>query len=157
MVELSIVIPIYKAEGCLERLHERLTTVLSSTVPSYEIILIDDSSPDDCWSILKALAIQDTNIRAYRLSRNFGQHAAITAGLEQCQGRYAVVMDCDLQDPPEIIPQLYHQAIQGSEVVLARRKTKRHSFFRRTTSKLYFQLLNLIIHYNRLCTNAYSQ
>ncbi len=141
-VELSVVIPVYGAKDCLEPLHERLTKVLSKLVSSYEIVLMEDCSPDGSWDVVSALAEEDTHVKAYRLSRNFGQHAAITAGLAQCTGQWAVVMDCDLQDPPEEIPRLYEQAKQGYEIVFARRKEKRHSFFRKLAAKCYFGILN---------------
>jgi dolichol-phosphate mannosyltransferase len=83
-------------------------------------------------------------VRGIRLSRNFGQHAAISAGLAECRGRHAIVMDCDLQDPPEAIPQLCDKARAGHDIVLARRKRKRHSVFRRFAAALYFRALGAI-------------
>jgi glycosyltransferase involved in cell wall biosynthesis len=80
-----------------------------------------------------------------RLSRNFGQHAAITAGIAAARGRWTVVMDCDLQDPPELVPALYAKAQEGYELVLARRGDRGHSWFRRTSARLYFRLLNLFL------------
>lgn len=144
MVDLSIVIPVYQTEHCLKPLHERLTAVLNTLGITYEIILIEDRSPDNSWQVLESMASQDSHIRAYQLSRNFGQQAAITAGLAKCSGQHALVMDCDLQDPPETIPELYQKALAGYDVVLARRKAKQHSFFRKFSSKLYFKLLNKI-------------
>lgn len=144
MVELSVIIPVYQAASCLEHLYERLTTVLASLDISYEIILIEDRSPDQSWQVLEGISKRDSRVHAFQLSRNFGQQAAITAGLTQCSGRYAVVMDCDLQDPPEVIPALYEQTRKGYDVVLARRNAKQHSLFRRFSSKLYFLLLNRV-------------
>ena len=100
MVELSVVIPVYQCAECLTVLYERLIASLESSVDSFEIVFVDDRSPDDSWQILSGLAQRDLRVRAVRLSRNFGQHAAITAGLAESRGRWTVVMDCDLQDPP---------------------------------------------------------
>src|SRR5262245_36239837 len=113
MVELSVVVPVYNAEPCLHALHDRLTQALRGLAISYEIVLVDDGSRDASWDALVQLAKQDTSVKAFRLSRNFGQHAAITAGLVHCLGRWTVLMDCDLQDPPEDVPRLYAKALQG--------------------------------------------
>jgi dolichol-phosphate mannosyltransferase len=105
-------------------------------------VLVDDRSPDDAWPLLVELAGRDPSVRAIRLSRNFGQQAAITAGLAECVGRWAVVMDCDLQDPPEEIPRLYLAAITGSDIVYAKRKRKQHSLYRRAAARLFFHVVN---------------
>jgi dolichol-phosphate mannosyltransferase len=142
-IELSVVVPVYGCRTCLDALHSRLTNTLRSLVKRHEIVFVDDCSPDDAWSVLVEISRRDPAVKAYRFSRNFGQHAAITAGLEQCGGAWAIVMDCDLQDPPEEIPRLYRMAIEGYDVVFARRKEKRHSLFRRCASWLYFRLMNV--------------
>jgi polyisoprenyl-phosphate glycosyltransferase len=141
-VELSVVVPVYRCEGALRELHRRLTESLEWTDGSYEIVLIEDRGPDGSWEVLDELASIDPHVRAFRLSRNFGQHAAITAGLSRSRGRWVVVMDCDLQDPPEEIRRLYAKASEGYEVVLARRTKKRASLFRRLASSTYFALMN---------------
>jgi polyisoprenyl-phosphate glycosyltransferase len=141
-VEISVVIPAYGCREALRALHERTATALRNLGCTYEIVLVDDCDDEGSWDVAAELARADTAVKAYRLSRNFGQHAAITAGLAQCTGRWAVVMDCDLQDPPENIPDLYRKALEGNDVVLARRKMKRHSFFRRVASRIYFRLMN---------------
>lgn len=140
--EISVVIATYGAEQCLTALHNRLTAVLSKLVPSYEIIFVEDCSPDDSWPILKEISAGDANVRLLKLSRNFGQQMAITAGLSKARGNWVVVMDCDLQDPPEDIPTLYAEALKGHQIVLARRTERKHSPFRRFTNKLYFSLLS---------------
>jgi glycosyltransferase involved in cell wall biosynthesis len=141
-VEISVVIPVFKCAECLRHLHERLDLALTQLPGEREIIFIDDRSPDESWSILRQLAEQDDSIRLIRLSRNFGQHAAITAGIELARGRWVVVMDCDLQDPPEEIPRLYTQAQEGVEIVYARRTGRRGPWFRRVASRMYFRILN---------------
>jgi polyisoprenyl-phosphate glycosyltransferase len=141
-VELSVVVPVYACEQALPELHRRLTDSLDWTNGSYELVFVEDRGPDDSWRTLRKLAETDPHVRAFRLSRNFGQHAAITAGLAQSRGRWTVVMDCDLQDPPEEISRLYAKAAEGYEIVLARRSRKRLPFLRRLASSLYFALLN---------------
>jgi dolichol-phosphate mannosyltransferase len=142
MVELSIVVPVYGCRECLDQLHKQLTIVAKTITSSYEVIYVDDRSPDGAWPLLEALSAGDSHVRAIRLSRNFGQHAAITAGLASSQGEWTVVMDCDLQDPPEAIPGLYARAKEGFDLVLARRKQRTHSAFRLALARAYFRLLN---------------
>jgi dolichol-phosphate mannosyltransferase len=141
-VEVSVVVPVYGCGSCLHVLHERLKAALGSSTTSHELVFVDDRSPDDAWPQLRRLAARDPAVRAYRLSRNFGQHAAITAGLAQARGQWVVVMDCDLQDPPEEIPRLLARAKDGFDVVFALRKEKKHSLFRRLAGKVYFGLMN---------------
>jgi len=143
MVDLAVVVPVYGCRPCLTSLQERLTSVLSAMGVSYEILYVDDRSPDGAWDVLAELTRSDRRVRAIRLSRNFGQHAAITAGLERSRSHWAVVMDCDLQDPPEAIPALYAKASEGFDIVLARRVGRRHSVFRRLGARLYFFGLNV--------------
>jgi glycosyltransferase involved in cell wall biosynthesis len=141
-VEISVVVPVYKCAECLRHLHERLAAALAQIPGEHEIVLIDDRSPDESWEILRRLAEQDESVRVVRLSRNFGQHAAITAGIEYARGRWIVVMDCDLQDPPEDIPRLYARAREGADIVYARRTGRQGPWFRRFASRTYFRLLN---------------
>jgi glycosyltransferase involved in cell wall biosynthesis len=143
-VQLSVVIPMYNTGSCLAALHERLTATLSQLVPSYEIILVEDHGPDDSWERMVALAQTDAHVRIFRMSRNFGQHPAITAGLAQARGKWAVVMDGDLQDPPETIPELYAMATQGKDIVFAVRKKRKHHLLKRLTANLYARFISII-------------
>jgi glycosyltransferase involved in cell wall biosynthesis len=142
MIELSVVIPVYNCAGCVEELHARLTASLRAVTPDYEIVLVDDRSTDAAWEIMRRLARDDARLRIVRLSRNFGQHAAITAGLARSTGAWTVVMDCDLQEPPEEIPRLYAKAQEGYEIVRATREGRRHSAFRRVSATLYRRMLS---------------
>jgi dolichol-phosphate mannosyltransferase len=142
VTEISVVIPTYGCVDCLQALYRRLTRTLQGMTASYQIVFVDDCSPDHAWPVLEALCRGDARVSAYRLSRNFGQQAAITAGLAQSCGRWVVVMDCDLQDPPEEIPRLYAAAQAGHDVVFARRKRKQHSFFRRLAARAFFRVVN---------------
>jgi dolichol-phosphate mannosyltransferase len=112
---------------------------------SYELIFVDDRSPDGAWQVLRELTVADSHVRALRLSRNFGQQAAITAGIGAGRGSWTVVMDCDLQDPPEFVADLYAKAQEGFDIVLGRRKEKKHSFFRLLAARLYFRFLRLFL------------
>ena len=116
--------------------------MLATVTSDYEIIFVDDRSPDGSWPLLEELARSDTHVRSIRLSRNFGQHAAITAGLAASDAVWTAVMDCDLQDPPEALPALLARAREGFDLVLARRKQRSHSALRLWTARTYFKLLN---------------
>lgn len=107
----------------------------------FEIILVDDASPDGSWKEIERLAKIHPEIKGIKLSRNFGQHYAITAGLDRAEGEWIVVMDCDLQDQPEEIPALYAKAQEGFEVVLASRESRQDGFFKRLSSKLFYRTL----------------
>src|SRR5947209_8894030 len=139
-VELSVVVPVYGCADCLLALHERLTRSVSSVTDRYELVFVDDRSADDGWSVLQRLAREDERVRAFRLSRNFGQDAAITAGLSMAAGDWVVVMDCDLQEAPEDIPRLWAAAGEGYDIVRTTRRGWRHSAFRRWTSRTYRRL-----------------
>jgi len=139
-IRLSVVVPVYGCGDCLVALHERLTRALKPMTDSYELVFVDDRSLDDGWAVLQQLAAQDPHVNAFRLSRNFGQDAAITAGLAQARGDWAVVMDCDLQEAPEDIPRLWAAAGDGYDIVRTTRRGWHHSAFRRWTSRIYRRL-----------------
>jgi polyisoprenyl-phosphate glycosyltransferase len=143
-VELSVVIPVYGCSGTLRPLHEQLSKVLPGLSDRYEIVFVDDRAGDGSWPILQELAEADQHVIACRLSRNFGQQIAITAGLEQSSGDYVVVMDCDLQDPPEVIADLVASARGGFDIVFAKRKSSYRSPFRTIAGRVYFCLLGLL-------------
>lgn len=146
---ISVVIPVYRAASILPTLHARLDRVLSQLSSDYEIIFIDDRSPDGSWEVLCELARSHPQTKAVRLSRNFGQHYAITAGLDLAAGDWTVVMDCDLQDRPEEIPALLATAQQGYEVVLARRggRGDNDGILRRTASRAFHASFRLLSGY----------
>ena len=143
-VEISVVLPVYRCEECLEALHDRLQPVLSGMGVSHEVIYVDDGSPDGAWETIGKIAARDRNVRALRLSRNFGQNSAIVAGLKASRGAWTVVMDADLQEAPEEIPRLYEHAQAGNDIVHTRRRTRSQSLVRRVIGRAYFQLMNLI-------------
>lgn len=139
-VRLSVVVPVYGCAGCLPKLHERLIRSLSGITDSWELVLVDDRSTDGGWDVIERLARADRRVRGFRLSRNFGQDAAITAGLSNARGEWAVVMDCDLQEAPEDIARLWATAGEGYQVVRTLRRGWRHPPLRRFASRLYRKL-----------------
>jgi dolichol-phosphate mannosyltransferase len=144
MPALSVVSPIYGAERCLDELHRRLTETLLGMGIDYELVFVNDGSPDRSGEVLAAIVARDPRVLVLNLSRNFGQHAAILAGLEHASGELVVVMDCDLQESPEDIPRLVAKSAEGWDVVFARRRSSRRSWFKRTSSRLWFFLINLL-------------
>lgn len=143
-IQISIVSPVYRAEACVDELYRRLTAVLSQITDAYEIILVEDYGPDRSWERIKEIATRDAKVVGLQLSRNFGQHLAIAAGLSASRGQYVVVMDCDLQDPPERIPQLVEQAKAGFDIVYTQHRTRADSGFKQLTSRLFFFIMNSI-------------
>lgn len=138
---LSIISPVYRAEGLLEQLVLRIKRAVENVTDAYEIILIEDCGPDNSWTEIQRLAKLHPEIKGFKLSRNFGQHYAITAGLDQAKGEWVVVMDCDLQDRPEEIPHLFKKAQEGFDVVLARRVERKDGFFKKLSSKIFYRTL----------------
>lgn len=134
---ISIVSPVYGAEGIVEKLVLEIKKSMIAIDKSYEIILVDDRSPDGGWEVMKKLSEQFREVKSIRLSRNYGQHPAIMAGLSQAQGEWIVVMDCDLQDQPKEIITLYNKATEGFDAVLARRTNRKDSFLKKLSSKLF--------------------
>src|SRR5689334_4103168 len=112
-VHLSIVIPVYMAEKIVDELVTRLNTELAKITDNFEIILVEDRSTDNSWGKIGGHCIKDQRIKGIRLSKNFGQHQAIAAGLKYAKGDWTVVMDCDLQDRPEEIIKLYDATKRG--------------------------------------------
>lgn len=126
-MDISVVIPVYGCPEALPELHRRLTETLQQLVKEYEIILVNDACPKGSWQEIEKLCQSDQHVIGIELSRNFGQIKALTAGLDRSQGNWVVVMDCDLQDRPEEIPNLYHKAQEGYDVVFARRQVRQDS------------------------------
>lgn len=126
----------------VEELVQRVSRSVGSITQDYEIILVNDASPDHSWEAIAQQCTKDSRVKGIDLSRNFGQHYAISAGLSYAKGEWVVVMDCDLQDRPEEIPALYEKAQEGFDIVFARRVLRQDSFFKRWTSSLFHSLYN---------------
>ncbi len=144
MTHISVVIPLYKCSAFIEELSGRLIKTLEQINPEFEIIFVNDASPENDWEIVTRLAAADKRIKGINLSRNFGQHYAITAGLDSVKGTWIVVMDGDLQDVPEEITKLYEKAQEGFEVVQARRYQRKDSFIKKTWSRLFYKVFSYL-------------
>ncbi|MFY7919389.1 MAG: glycosyltransferase family 2 protein [Chryseotalea sp.] len=139
---ISVVIPIYKSRITLVKLVEEIKNELNAIGEHYEIILVDDGCPENSWFEIVGLAQHDKAIKAILLSRNFGQHPAIFAGLEKAAGEWVVVMDADFQDNPKYISALYEKALNGFEIVFAKRMARKDARLKQLTSKLFYWLLS---------------
>lgn len=136
-MHISVISPIYKGEKMLDELVRRIGSALEQITSDFEIILVNDCSPDDSWSKIKEICTCDQKVKGINLSRNFGQHYAITAGLEASSGEWVVVMDCDLQDRPEEIPNLYKRAQEGYDTVFAEIIERDDKFMKKFTSRAF--------------------
>ena len=137
----SVVSPVYQAEDSVAELVRRVKASVGTLTENYEIILVDDGSLDGSWACIKAQTALDPRVRGLRFSRNFGQHRAITAGLDCSQGEWVVVLDCDLQDRPEEILALFATAQRGYDMVLARRTNRQDSWNKKVLSRLFYRVL----------------
>jgi polyisoprenyl-phosphate glycosyltransferase len=146
---LSVVIPVYNEGKNLPILYDRLLSVLQQMQVNYELIFVNDGSLDDSLRFIKELAANNTTVSYISLSRNFGHQVAVSAGLDVAVGKAVVVMDGDLQDPPELIPQLYAKMQEGFEVVYGRRVYRKgESYLKKATAKFFYRLLSRITHVN---------
>ena len=145
MADLSVVIPIYNEEDNIMLLHSRLSAVLAGMQIGYELLFINDGSRDRSIQLLKDLAAKDPRVKYIDFSRNFGHQVAVSAGLDNTSGEAVVIMDADLQDPPELIPQLYQKYRDGYEVVYARRRSREgESWFKKFTARLFYRMLSYL-------------
>lgn len=140
-MKIAVVCPVYRGENTLGPLVKRLKKSIPDSFGELQIILIDDASPDNSWKEIERLTMIHPEVIGIKLSRNFGQHYAITAGLDHSDGDWVVVMDCDLQDRPEEIPSLLQKAKEGYDVVLARRVNREDSYFKCFSSKVFYRTL----------------
>ncbi len=136
--EISVVIPVYNSGSCIKQLVKQIYELLNSQEHTFEIILVDDASKDDSWSIIKEICIQLKHVKAFSLSKNFGQHKATLCGFCNANGRYIITIDDDLEHQPNDILKLYSQLKDSqSDVVYAIPRNIRKSFFRTLATKLY--------------------
>ena len=146
---ISVVTPVYGCAASLDELYLRLRKTLEQVSENFEIIMVDDASPDEAWEKIVTLAKDDQRVKGIRLSRNFGQHRAITAGLDFVNGEWIVVMDCDLQDQPEEILKLYQKAQEGYDVVWGQRLERKDSAPKRLSSHLFHLVYNYFTDYDK--------
>ena len=142
--QLSFVVPVYGSPESLEPLCRRIKAVCAGMGMPYELILVDDRCPKNSWLSIIRLAKDDHAIVGIRLSRNFGQHAAIQAGLSRVRGEWIVVMDCDLQDRPEEVPRLWAKALEGFDIVRAKRVNRSDAWYRRFFSEAFYAFLSYL-------------
>jgi len=143
-ITLSVVAPCFNESEGLTAFYQRVTAVCQSVVPSsYEIVLVNDGSTDDTWLRIRALAREDAHVVGVNLSRNHGHQLALTAGLSQCAGDRILVLDADLQDPPELLPQMMELMDAGVDVVYGKRRTRRgESRFKLLTASAFYRVLH---------------
>jgi len=142
---LSVVVPVFNEADGVTEFHRRLVSVLNALCQTSEIIYVNDGSSDDSYVTLCELHEGDGRVAIVNLSRNFGKEVAVTAGLDHSLGAAAIVIDADLQDPPEVIPLLVHKWQEGFDMVSARRRERRgETWLKRTTATLFYQVMNRI-------------
>jgi polyisoprenyl-phosphate glycosyltransferase len=141
-IALSVVVPVFNEREALPELYRRLNAVIAELRVTHELILVNDGSRDGSWDVILSLALADRRVKALSLSRNFGHQLAITAGLHAACGDAVVVMDADLQDPPELIVTMYERFREGYDVVFAQRRARRgETLWKRTTAKAFYRLM----------------
>jgi polyisoprenyl-phosphate glycosyltransferase len=141
---LSVVIPVFNEQENIPVLYPRLVAVLEKIEPSFEIIFVDDGSRDQSLPMLNKLAAQDARVTVVQLARNFGHQVAISAGLDYAHGRAVIVMDADLQDPPEVLPQFIAKWREGHDVVYAVREHRKEEWFKRSAYAAFYRLLQRV-------------
>src|SRR5579862_2164799 len=144
MPRISVVAPIFREELTLRELYRRLKEALSTITQDFEIVLVSDGGGDRSWDIIRELAAADSRVKGLMFTRNFGQHVAISAGLDVSDGDWVVVMDGDLQDRPEVIPQLYAKAQEGYEVVFVQRVDRPESAAYQFAARMFYRLFRML-------------
>lgn len=141
-MDISVIIPVYNEEDNVQHLYQRLSSVMQDLKVSYELIFINDGSRDNSLALIKLLAKKYSEVKFIDFSRNFGHQVAVTAGLDKTKGNAVVIIDADLQDPPELIGEMYEKWKEGYEVVYAKRKTREgESFLKLWTAKVFYRIL----------------
>ena len=144
-VQFSVISPLLNEAQNVYELYSRLSNVLLRTGNSFEIIFVDDGSKDHTLQAIEKFAAEDLNVKYISFSRNFGHQVALFAGLEKCKGEYIVLIDGDLQDPPEVIEALFAKMKEGYNVVYAKRKTRKgETFLKKATAKFFYRILNKV-------------
>ena len=145
MTTISVIIPVFNEEKNISSVYNRCVSVLDSIGESFELIFINDGSKDKTFQLVYQLSATDARVKYINLSRNFGHQIAVSAGLDACNGSYAVIIDADLQDPPELITSLYAKVKEGFDVVYAKRQLRKgETFFKSITAKFFYRLLKKI-------------
>jgi glycosyltransferase involved in cell wall biosynthesis len=137
---LTIVAPVFRSDSIVAEFVRRTCEGARQVSENFELLLVEDGSPDNSWAAIVEQCARDPRVKGLQLSRNFGQQPAITAGLAHARGQFVVVMDSDLQDDPLYIPELYRKALEGYDVVFARKRIRRFGVFRNLLTHLYYSL-----------------
>jgi len=144
-LEISVIIPVYNEELNIPLLFERVRKSVSSCVRDFEMIFVNDGSRDNSINLVKELASKNAFVKYIDFSRNFGHQVAVSAGIDYCSGNNIVIIDADLQDPPELIPEMYQKMKEGYEVVYARRRKRAgESFMKKLTAKVFYRTLSRV-------------
>ena len=142
MIDISVVIPVYGCREAIPELYARLSKTLQAITKEYEIIMVDDHCPQGSWEDIEKVCADDTRVQGIRLTRNFGQHRALKAGIDRARGKYVVLMDCDLQDRPEDIEKFFLKIEEGYDVVIKKRMTRTEGPLTIFFSKLFYKIYN---------------
>lgn len=145
MPSLSIISPVYKASAIVDELVRRICEEARKVSPEFEVILVEDGSPDSSWEKIRKNCESNPKIKGIRLSRNFGQHYAIAAGIANATGNFIIVIDCDLQDNPKYIANLYAKACEGYDIVYTLKKERKHSLIRDAFASLFHSVFNWLV------------
>lgn len=149
VIDLSIIVPIYNEKDNIHILYERLKNVVSKITSNYEFIFINDGSKDNSFELIKTISSNNPNVKYINFSRNFGHQVAVSAGIDKCNGNAVVIIDADLQDPPELINDLYLKLKSGYEVVYAKRKSRKgENFAKKYTAKFFYRILQKITNFH---------
>ncbi|MEM8908489.1 MAG: glycosyltransferase family 2 protein, partial [Bacteroidota bacterium] len=144
-MDLSVIIPVYNEEANIQTLFDRVKAVLEQLTTNYEMVFINDGSKDQSIKLIKNLAQSEARVKYIDFSRNFGHQIAVSAGLDKVEGKAVVIIDADLQDPPELIIDMYKKMQEGYEVVYARRRSRKgESWLKLWTAKLFYRILSKI-------------
>jgi glycosyltransferase involved in cell wall biosynthesis len=141
---ISIVSPVYKAKNIIPELVRRIIENVSIITEDFEVILVEDGCPENSWEVIEKACNDEKRVKGIKLSRNFGQHYAITAGLDYAKGEWIIIMDCDLQDLPEEIPKLFNKSQEGYEIVFASRNERKDSFSKVILSFIFYQVFSYL-------------
>ena len=141
MTHLSVVVPVFNESSLIDELVKRVIKSVKTITEDFELIIVDDGSKDNTWNLIENEAKMEKRIKGIKFSRNFGHHYAITAGLHNSKGEWVVVMDGDLQDRPEVIPDLHKKAQEGFDVVFVSRQNRPEKLYYRIAQKIFYRIL----------------
>jgi glycosyltransferase involved in cell wall biosynthesis len=142
---LSIIVPVFNEESNIPIIHNKLSEILNGII-AYEILFINDGSTDNSLTVISDIAKNDKAVKYINLTRNFGQQASLTAGMDFATGDAIITMDCDLQDPPELIPEMLKKWQEGALVVYGKRKQRKDTFLKKNSAKAYYSLFGRVSH-----------